>query len=362
MADLDSTSALYAARPSVQMDGSEHAALTDGLEALLVEETPEGLYRCEATFGNWGPKNGSVTYLYLDRDALDFGKSISIVAGDGDAAGVIFAGHITGIEAEYPQTHPPAVTVLAEDRLQDLRMVRRTRTFEQMSDRDVFDQVASAHGLQRTLDVDGPTHDVLAQVNQSDLAFLRERARAVDAELWLEGDALHVVAAARLNRGQVTLAYGSGLFEFSALADVARQRTRMTVSGWDVDAKQGIASQAGPAALQSELGGLVSGASVLSQAFGERAEQLAHLAPVTQDEARALAEAQFRMIGRRFVTGRGVAEGDSRIRVGARVTLERLGGLFDGEYTVSGARHTFDGQHGYRTRFVVERAGLGTPP
>ena len=78
--------------------------------------------------------------------------------------------------------------MLAEDRFQDLRMVRRSRTFEDVSDRDVIEQIAGEHGLTTDVDLDGPTYRVLAQVNQSDLAFLRERARAVDAELWLDGD------------------------------------------------------------------------------------------------------------------------------------------------------------------------------
>lgn len=355
------TSAFYAARPSVQLDGQENGALTDGLLNLVVEETREGMYRCEATVGNWGARDGTVTFLYLDRQLLDFGKPFAVVAGAGEAEGVIFEGRITGLEAHYPQGRPPEITILAEDRLQDLRMARRTRTFENVSDSAVFEEIAAAHSLQRDIDVDGPTHRVLAQVNQSDLAFLRERARALDAEVWMEGDTLHAQARSRLRRGEVTLAYGSTLREFSALADVARQRTTLTVSGWDVDAKSGIAVEAGASALQPELNGLESGPAVLQQAFGPRAERIVHLVPFTQEEARALAEAQLRRVGRRFVTGRGAAEGNGQIRVGTRVHLERLGPLFDGAYTVAETRHTFEPRHGYRTQFVVERAGLGTP-
>ena len=42
---------------------------------------------------------------------------------------------------------PPSIAVLAEDRLQDLRMTRRTRTFADMTDADVLPQIASDHGL-----------------------------------------------------------------------------------------------------------------------------------------------------------------------------------------------------------------------
>ncbi|NIP85265.1 MAG: hypothetical protein GTO03_06795, partial [Planctomycetales bacterium] len=89
------------------------------------------------------------------------------------------------------------------------------------------------------------------------------------------------------------------------------------------------------------MNGHQSGSSVLSSAIGERAESIVHMVPRTLQEAQFLAEAHYRAKVRRFVTGRGVAEGDGRIRVGTHVTLQGLGALFDGEYYVTQARHTF---------------------
>src|SRR5205085_10330470 len=106
------------------------------------------------------------------------------------------------------------VVVLAEDRLQELRMARRTRTFDNVSDAGVMEQIAGEHGLETDVDVDGPTYDVLAQVNQSDLAFLRERARSIAAELWVEDKKL--IARLRPDRASevgdaIDLAYGLNL-------------------------------------------------------------------------------------------------------------------------------------------------------
>lgn len=237
-------------------------------------------------------------------------------------------------------------------------MTRRTRTFEDVSDGDVIQQVASQHGLQSDVDVDGPTYRLLAQVNQSDLAFLRERARAVDAELWFEGDTLHAQARSRREAGDVTLTHGQGLVEFSVLADLAHQRSSFTVSGWDVVAKEGIEYEATELALRAELNGHQSGSSVLQEAIGERAECIVHMVPPTAQEARSLAEANYRRIARRFVTGRGVAQGDGHIRVGTQVELRGLGGMFGGQYYVTEVQHIFDRQNGYRTCFSVERPGL----
>lgn len=360
MSELGDRPGLYSSRPAVLVDSQENEELSTGLMNVVVEETAAGLYRCELTLGNWGTKDGNVGFMYSDRQLLDFGKSLEIKAGAGQAEGIIFKGRITGLEGRYPQGSAPEILVLAEDRLQDLRMNRRTRTFEDVSDADVMRQVAAEHSLTAQVDVDGAgTHKVVAQVNQSDLAFLRDRARAVDAEVWVEGDTLHVQARSRRRTGEVSLTYGQTLREFSVLADLTGQRTSVTVSGWDVSAKEGIAAKADAAAIQGELGGQSGGSELLQQALGERKEQIAHRVPLTSDQARSAAEAAYRAAARRFVTGTGLAEGDPRIKVGAYVKLEGLGDMFNGSYYVYEVRHRYDLASGYVTQFRVERPGIG---
>jgi len=357
MGDIGTAPGLYAVRPTLEVDGQAESSLADDLVSLLVEETADGLCRCEVTFANWGASGDSADFLYFDRAVLDFGKPFAVKAGAGDAEAKIFDGRIYAIEARFPQGRAPEVTVLAEDRFQDLRMTRRTRTFEDVSDRDVFEQIAGDHQLQRAVDVDGPTHRVLAQLNQSDLAFLRERARAIGAEVWVEGKTLHARPRTRREGGPVTLTYGQGLFGFSVTADLALQRTALTVGGWDVETKEGIAAEATETAVRGELNGFQSGPALLQQAFGARGERVVHLAPSTETEAQAVADAQFRTIARRFVTGRGEAEGDGRLRVGGTVELRGIGPLFEGRYTLTACRHTIDGT-GFKTHFAVERPGI----
>jgi phage protein D len=350
---------LYAARPSIKVAGQQHPELGAALSALSVTETADGLYALEATFGNWGARQGEVGFLYFDRALFDFGVEIEVEIGAGQAEGPIFKGRITAIEGRFPSQRPPEILVLAEDRLQDLRMTRRTRTFENVTTADVVNRVASGHGLQPQVDVDSVTYATVAQLNQSDLAFLRDLARAVDAELWIDGTELHVQARARRRAGEVNLVYGQTLREFAVGADLAHQRTTVSVSGWDVGGKSAIDEQVGESAVQGELDGGASGPGLLQQKFGERAERIVHHMPLSSSEARACAQARLRALARRFVSGHGVAEGDARIRVGARVRLSELGPLFNGAYYVCEARHTFDYRNGYRTLFGAERPGLG---
>ena len=352
----DSPNGIVSARPSFTVGGEDRPVLAQGLLGLLIAEEITGLYRCEATFSNWGPVGGGVGFLYFDRQVLEFGKTFKVAYGSGN----LFDGRIMGLEAHFPEGRPPEITVLAEDRFQDLRMTRRTRTFENVSDSDVVSQIAGDHGLTPSADLNGPTHKVVAQVNQSDLAFLRERVRAVGGEVWVDGTTLNAKPRTSRSSGSpLELKYGTELRSFSVVADLAQQRTSLTVSGWDVAAKQAISHQATSSVVSSELNGDDGGVNILQSALGERKEAVVHTLPLTSDEARARAESLFQTSARRFVVGRGIARPDARFGVGTSVKLTGLGPLFNGKYYMAEVVHLFDGAHGLRTELVLERPGLG---
>jgi hypothetical protein len=361
MPDSGPQTLLFAARPTLRIDGNVQQLLADqDLVSLLVEETTLGLFRCEANFRNWGPVNGgTVDYVYFDRKILDFGKAFSVEFGPPGASGPVFAGRISGIEGHYPAARIPEIVVLAEDRLQDLRMERRTRSFEDVSDADVIRQIASQHGLTAQIDADGPTYKILVQLNQSDLAFLRERTAAIDAELWIDNRTLYVQSRTRRNAGPVSLTYGQDLLEFSVVADLAHQRTSVRVTGWSVADKAAIDTQADASAISAELAGGRSGSAVLAQALTTHEEDVARATPLTQQEAKAMAQARYRARARSFVRGTGVVDGNVKVRVGASLSLAGLGPFFDGPYYVTRARHSFTLHDGFRTTFDAERPGIG---
>jgi phage protein D len=346
---------IHSARPTIKVSGRDDVALAEGLQNMEIVETVQGLFRCEATFANWGARNGNVDFLYFDRTTLEFGKPFQIsFSGD-----VLFEGRVMALEAVFPEAGAAEITVLAEDRFQDLRMTRRTRTFTDVSDADVFRRIASEHGLNPAPRVDGPTYKVLAQVNQSDLAFLQERARSIDAELWMEGSTLHAETRANRRGNALELTLGHELRSFRATADLATQRTSVTANGWDVAGKSALQYEADESIVRGELNGDISGVSILQSTLGSRKEALAHTLPLNGQEARAMAESYFKMCARRFVVGHGVAETQGKLRVGAVVDLKNLGPLFSGKYYVVESRHRFDSELGIRTEFTAERAGCG---
>jgi phage protein D len=358
MASAGTPAALRSSRPTISLGGRDSSTLAQGLLSMRIEETVAGINHCELAVGNWGPVGGVPGFLYFDRREIDFGKRLGVsVEGD-----VLFDGRIVGLEGGFPEGSPPTLTMLAEDRLQDLRMTRRTRTFVDMTDADVVRQVAGDHGLTPDVRLEGPRHRVVAQLNQSDLAFLRDRCRALDAELWVDDRTLFVRRHADRRTGPPPeLGYGNQLREFTVMADLAGQASQVTVAGWDVAGKTAIRETASASAIQSELRGDEGGDAILGRAFSSRPATAVHTAPIAGPEARARAEALYRQRARRFVRGRGLAETSAAVRVGRTVDLTGLGPLFGGEYFITDIRTVFDPILGLRTEFGAERPGLGRP-
>ena len=145
-----------------------------------------------ATFGDWESAGGRVGLLHSG------GATTSTSAGSlrcRSTATSSSLGHIAGIEGSSNDGSPVQVTgTRSRGPLLGLRTTPRTRSFVRRSDAQVIEQVASEHGLLAQVDLRAPTYDVVVQLEQSDLSFLRERARFVNADLWIDDRALSVKA------------------------------------------------------------------------------------------------------------------------------------------------------------------------
>lgn len=347
---------LYCQRPTVLIDGQAPPGLSFGLLSLKVTHALNGPSRCEARVANWGVAGGQAGYLYFDEQVLDFGKGVRIE----QAGRTIFSGAIMALEADYPEGRAPELVVHAEDRTEGLR-TPRTRTFHDFTDGDVIRQIANDHGLAVASNLDGPRHPILAQIDQSDLAFLRGRARLAGAELWLEGDTLHVQTLLPTSAGTLSLTFGNELRRFNVTADLANQPTQVVVGGWEVEGKTELRGQADDTLLQGELGSDRSAASIVQRAFGERPFVHTGRVPLTLEEAKAEASAEFIRRSRRFVIGHGTTSSGVIPQVGQWMKVDRLGPLFSGRYFVTDTTILFDPAAGLRTEFRVERPGLGLP-
>jgi uncharacterized protein len=345
--------------PVFTVDGETAHDLGRDCLRLEIDEGVEGLRTMLAHFvavgaGATGPPD---KMLYLDGNEIDFGKPIKVSVGPDGAQRTVFDGLISAIEVVFGDSEPPRVVVLAEDALIKLRMTRRMRSYTNVTDADIADAIARDHGLQSDTAVDGPSYDVVQQLNQSDLAFLRDRARLVQAELWCTEKTLHFASRPNRTGTSLTLVKGKDLLSARLSADLAHQRTEVAITGYDASAKALIDERAGADVIGAEITGGRTGPAILQQALGASVTYRVREVSLTTDEARAWARAEMLRRSRRFVMVRGVTRGSPDMVVGSRLSLSLVGDPFEGDgYYATRVRHTFDQTAGLRTHFEADRA------
>jgi len=347
--------------PVFTVEGDVGRELARDCVRLEVAEGIDGLRTLQAHFlaTGAGALGAQDQLLHLSGGQVELGHRLTVAIGSPAEQRFVFDGRISAIELVLGDGDPPVVVVLAEDALMGLRMTRRMRTYSSVSDADLARRLADLNQLKSQVDAPGPTYDLVQQLNQSDLAFLRERARLIQAELWCTGRTLHFASRTARAGNELTLVRGSDLLSARLVADLAHQRSSVVVTGYDADARDGIEEQAGPDVVEAEVTGGRSGPRLVQRAFGTTTSYRVRAAALTSEEARAWSRAEMLRRGRRFVTATGVTTGTPELTVGSRLTLQLVGAPFAGAgwYTTH-VRHTFDLKQGMRTRFEAERSTL----
>jgi phage protein D len=345
--------AVYSARPTIEIDRTPLERVALGLLALAVHESEDGLAALELRLANWASTPAGAERAFDAGSPVALGASVRVFVGPSREQRLVFAGRISALEAQVGQDAPPTIVVRAEDRLFAGRLQRRSRVYENMSLSELARQVASQLGLSIEADLPDAT-GIWAQFNESDLAFLRRVLARFDCGVRIDDETL--VAARKVAAGGATvdLVLYSQLRRVRVVADLAHQSTRVTASGWDGTLGERFNVESTGSQLGAGSGS--RGGDLLARHFGERSEHLAALACVDEREAQALAHAAFDQRARHFVTARGTAEGNPRLRAGGFVALSGLGARFDNTYEVAECVHRFDLTDGYQTDFVAHSA------
>ncbi|GAA0460700.1 hypothetical protein Ade02nite_15040 [Paractinoplanes deccanensis] len=345
--------------PVFTVGGRTDGRLGRDLLRLDIEEGPLGLRTLVAHLHPVGPdSDGSAESLsYLDGEPLDFGTRLTVTLGPPGGERRVFQGTVSGLEVTFAEGAAPHVTVFAEDALMRLRLAHSTVSYENTTDAGLAETVAGRHGLGSATDADGPTYPLVQQWDQSDLAFLRERALRVAAELWADADdVLHFATRDKRPGARLRLVQGNELIEAHCRADLAHQRAEVRMLGWDDQAAAEVDEAAGEDVVTAEATGGRSGPGIAARVYhGPRLTRSRRDAPVA-GTGQAYARAEMLRRARGFVTVDGVTAGTPDLMPGAHLDLRRVGRPFEGDgYRVVRCRHSYDPSIGYRTAFRAER-------
>ena len=355
----DTHDAIYRARPTLRFSGEPDPRASELVQTMLMSEAEGGLRALELGLSNWAStRDGGAELAFDGGSPLRLGAEIEVYGGEVDAPCELFSGHITGLEAHHERGRPPELLVFAEDGLLGARMVRRSRVFRDQSPADIVRTIASALSLEPVVAGLASPVQTWAQLDETDLAFLRRMLARFDADVQVVGTQLHVSPRAQVRRADITLSAEEDLRSINVCADLAEQVTSLSVRGWDSAQGQAVKAELRDGTNLGPGTGR-KGSEVLQEALGDRPDNVGHLAVGSQDEAQALAEAAFDRRARRFVRATGVTEGNPGLRVGVHLRITGLGARFDNEYYVASTRHRFDLAEGYRTEFTAECAYVG---
>ncbi|MDJ0835185.1 MAG: hypothetical protein QNK37_01640 [Acidobacteriota bacterium] len=294
-------------------------------------------------------------FKLIDDKKFAEGVKIEIMLGYVEKTVSLIKGEITGLEPQFHDGESPTMEVVGYDLLSRFQRGRVSRTFTDKKDSDVAKLIAREFGLKPRVDDTGVVHKYLFQRNQSNIDFLRDRARRIGYELNIEDGQLRFRKKIADKKETLELEYGRLLRSFYPRLTTIGQITELSVQGWDPMTKKPIAFKAQKSHLSNTMGGKKHGVAVAVKAFKKREDRIVDIPVRSKQEATQIAKGMFNDVALDYINGEAVSVGDTRIRSGEVVKLTKMGKRFSGRYYITQSTHTVDRVDGYVTRFKVER-------
>lgn len=119
----------------------------------------------------------------LDNGPFELTKEVEIGAETATGAKVtLIKGEITALEPEFKEGMNAELVVRGFDKSHRLYRETKSKTYLNIKDSDLAQELADAIGLQAETDATSAVYEHLYQHNQSDLAFLTQRAWRIGYE------------------------------------------------------------------------------------------------------------------------------------------------------------------------------------
>jgi Bacteriophage probable baseplate hub protein len=297
--------------------------------------------------------DASSSFTWVDDALFAIGNDVEIGLGyTGDVATVI-AGEITSLELELAAGEAPRLLVRGYDRRHRLARGTRTQTFTSMKDSDIAAQIARARQLTPVVTDSEAVHAYVAQVAQTDLEFLNERAKSLNYVVVASGTSLYFGPPPENQTPKLALSMSVDVIDFSPRMSTRHQPGSVELRAWDPKTKQPIVAGASSADLDAM--GATTGPALADRAFGAAVVSVVNRPVTTQQEADQIAKSALEEAASGFIVGQGTALGRTALRAGTVVDLQGIGARFSGSYDVLTTTHAYSLSSGYTTRFSTSR-------
>ncbi len=349
----------------VEVNGTRlQAEVSMNIEQVQVVSKPDTIDTFSFTITNALPK---LRWTHTtDGDLFAQAKSVKISMGYQDDLTEMIEGEITQLNPSFPDSGVPTLAIEGQSLMHRLHGTNRTRTFQNMTDKQIIDQLARGAGLQAKVEDTSTQYQYVMQANQTDLEFLRERAKRIHYEVLVENKTLIFRKSQESQDKNYTLVWAAmpksrldgektlPLKSCSLQMNTHDQPTTIEVRGYDVQNKKAFVSRAGSSDQTSKMKGKQTGADVA--ATFQRERQHVHVVTPfqSQQECDEAAKAQYNNKAMELVGGSVATIGTPDLRSGQIIALRGVGLHFDGNYRIEEATHSI-GSGGYQTSLNLKR-------
>ncbi len=362
----------YNSSPNIKIDGIDGAdaeKLLSDVQQITVEES---LHLPDAFTvilrNSFGPGNPNQLRPWIQHQAFKVGAKVKLGFRnattyateffDSETNAELLVGEITGIEAHFTEDPDAPIVIRGYDLSHRLHRGRHNRSFVNMTDADIVKKVVGEAGIPLgEVEASGAPHDYVFQENQTNMAFLRDRAARLGFELYVQDGKLHFHKPKEQPQAITHLEWGKKLQTFRNRVSSAEQVTSVEVRAWNYIEKKVITGEANQEKLITNTGNQ-KGSQVAGTFGGTDPKMIVVDHPVENaEEAKNMAQAICDELGGEFVLADARAEGNPLIRPGKQLKLSGLGQKYSGDYYVTDVRHFYH-DFVYTTEFSV-RGGRG---
>jgi uncharacterized protein involved in type VI secretion and phage assembly len=294
----------------------------------------------------------AVFFKLLDQDTFPIGGELNVDLGRVGSPATVFKGEITAVELEVANNEIPTMVVRAYARSHRLQRGRHSRSFMNMSDKDIVEKIAGEVSLQAECDDTDTTHDYVFQYNQTNWEFLRERAALNGFELFVNDRTLNFRKPQNGQSEGPEQKLWDNLLDIRVKMASSFQASSVVVRGWDPSSKEAIVGTASSATMKPEIGEDRNG-SAMAAGFGDATVYVVNQPIADQTEANTVASAIYAELDGAFIEAEGTCLGDPTLAAGMTINMPTLGTRLSGQYYLTSVVHHAVSDTGYTTSFVI---------
>jgi Rhs element Vgr protein len=351
-------------RTTIKINGS---TMSDsyGVSEITVHHSINQISYAEITLSGEDPSASSIPSQ--DGSTFNPGNTITIsIAYDSNAEVKIFDGLIVQQGIDVAKKTNLKINLLCKHKLVTSTYNRQEEEYHDKTDSKIIQTILSDYGVSATVGSTNITYEVLVQKLATDWDFVCSRAQFNGFIITMDGTSVEVKKPVFSSSPVLTVGYGISIISFKGEVSAERQPPTLDASAWDIKTMALIKSSATEPSVNSQ-GNLTP--KTLSSKLSQKALSLLSNTLMTTADLKAWADGILLKLRLAAIKGEVTYIGNSVVKTGDIITLEGVGGKFNGSAFVSTVIHRIKPRASWETtvkfglddEFVHEKINLNYP-